>query len=897
MEQEQAPAPIHTLQTLRALTKVADALADPTTLDDLYEAALAALATLLEVERSALLLREPDGVMRFKAQRGLSATYRKAIEGHDPWEAGEPDPAPVLVPDVARDERLRPLLPALRDEEIAAIAFVPLVARGHVLGMLMAVHAAPHEFDELEIEVTVTVARHVTSAVGRLRQERKLRAQYAIAGALANAADIEATMQQVLKGLIETTGWRFGAVWRLEDGGASLRCIQTWTDPERPAPLFEQMTRELVLTPGVGLPGTVVKEGRPVWLSDAPADPNFPRWKVALEEQLHAALAVPIQLNGETVAVMEILTNDARSSDADLLDLVEATGRQIGQVLERRRAERESLQGREMRTALFEAALDGVMTMDHEGRLIDMNGVAEQMFGHVRSEAIGRAIAELVVPAALRMSHREGLRRYLETGEGNVLGRRIEITAMRADGSEFPVELGVARAGTSEPPVFTAFVRDITERRRRDAALRLLARAGIALGSSLDAERTLNAVAELAIPDLADLSAAYILEDDGSIRRLRLRSADAGSADVIAVVEAAPQLDPTARGGVPEVLRTGRAAFYPEVTPEILAADAADPAAQAKLLGSLDVRSWMCLPLRARGRTIGAVSFVSTGQRRFDEGDLRLAEDIATRAGLALDNAALYQERDEIASTLQRRLLPPTIPEVPGVDVAVRYVPAGRRELVGGDFYDLFQVDEKKWFILVGDVCGKGTAAAAVTAVVRQAVRACALKGDGPSDALRSVNELLLLDNETYTTACVGELWSDEGGVRVVLAAAGHPLPLLADADGHVQTMGEPGSLLGAFDDVTFTEHRFEVPPGSVLLMYTDGVSEHRRDDGELFGEERLADVVGAAARGGPEAVADAVRDGLQAFSPSPPRDDVAMLAIRAIAHGSAVDAEGRSGS
>lgn len=883
MERQGTAAPVQALQTLRALAGVSDALAAPTTLDDLYEAAVASLGSLLGVERSALLMRDPDGVMRFKAERGLSPRCQSAVEGHEPWGADQTDPAPVLVADVSRDDRLRDLLPALRDEGISAVAFIPLIGRGRVLGTLVVFHAGPHAFDELEVEVASAVARQVASAVERLRERRTLKAQYAIARALADPADMEITIQQVLGALIEATGWRFGAVWRLDGGGDSLRCIQTWSDPARPAPRFDEITRRLELGPGVGLPGTVVKEGRPVWLGDAPAGPNFPRWKVALEEQLHAALGVPIETNGRIVGVMEMFTDDARSSDADLLDLVEATGRQIGQVLERRRAERESLQGREMRTALFESALDAVLTMDHEGRLVDMNAVAEEMFGHVRSDAIGRTIAELVVPPALRESHRKGLRRYLETGEGNVLGRRIEITAIRADGSEFPVELGIARAGTSEPPVFTAFVRDITDRRRRDGALRLLARAGIALGTSLDAEQTLTAVAELAVPDLADLSAAYILEDDGSIRRLRLRGTNAATDDIIAGVEAAPQLDPTSSGGVPEVLRTGRPAFYPEVTAEILAADAADPAAQRRMIEPLDVRSWICLPLRARGRTIGAVSFVATGRRHYDEADLALAENIAERAGLALDNAVLYRERDEIASTLQRRLLPPTLPDVPGVEVAARYVPAGQRELVGGDFYDLFRVGENEWFLLVGDVCGKGAAAAAVTAVVRQSIRACALKGDGPAEALRSVNELLRLDDETFTTACVAELWSDAEGVRLVLAAAGHPLPLLADAAGQVQTVGEPGTLLGAFDDVSFTEHRIEVPPASVLLMYTDGVSEHRRDDGELFGEERLAAVVGAAAGGGPEAVADAVRDGLREFSSSPPRDDVALLAIRAI--------------
>lgn len=886
MDGQTTPAPVTTLQTLRALSAVNGTLADPATLDGIYEAALEVLRTLLDVERAAILLRDPDGVMRFKAQRGLSDRYRGAVEGHDPWE-GKEDPEPVLISDVADDEQLRNLLPTLRQEGIGAVAFIPLMSRSHALGKLVVYHTASHTFDELEVEVALTVARQVASAVERLREQRKLTTQYATARALADTAGaggIDLSIRQVLRGLIESTGWRFGAVWRLDDDGASLRCIQTWADPKRPAPRFEAATRRLELSPGVGLPGTVVKEGEPVWLRDAPAHPNFPRSQVALDERLHAALGVPIEMGGRTVAVLEVFTDDARSSDSDLLDLVEATGRQIGQALERNRAERDSLQGQAMRTALFEAALDAVLTMDHDGRLVDMNDVAEEMFGHTRSHAIGRTIAELVVPPALRDSHREGLRRYLATGEPRVLGQRIEITAARADGSEFPVELGIARAGTSGPPVFTAFVRDITERKRRERSMQLLARAGIVLGSSLDAERTLDAVAELAVPDLADLSAAYVLEEDGSIRRLRVRGGtNAWIAGIFAGVEATPQLDPTASVGVPEVLRTGMAAFHPECTPEMLAADAADPEGQARLLQGLDVRSWICLPLRARGRTIGAVSFVSTGRHRFDEADLSLAESIAARAGLALDNAVLYKERDEVASTLQRRLLPPALPEVPGVEVAVRYLPAGRMELVGGDFYDLFRVGEGEWFILVGDVCGKGTAAAAVTAVVRQAVRACALKGDSPAAALRSVNELLLLDDESLTTACVGKLWSDEEGVRLVLAAAGHPLPLLADALGHVQSVGEPGSLLGAYEQVSFTEHRFDVPIGSVLLMYTDGVSEHRRDDGELFGEERLAAVLEAAAGGGPEAVADAVRDGLQEFSPSPPNDDVALLVIRAV--------------
>ena len=216
----------------------------------------------------------------------------------------------------------------------------------------------------------------------------------------------------------------------------------------------------------------MLASGEPAWLVDAPADANFPRAPAARRTGLHAGFGFPLRSARGVVGVMEFFAGDLREPDERLLATMAALGSQVGQFVARRRAE-EEVRARESRLrAMLEAALDAVVSMDAEGRVIGWNGAAETIFGYPASEVIGREMAELIVPPALRDAHRRGLARFLESRRGVVLDRRLELTGMRSDGSEFPVELTITRIALPGPPTFTGYLRDITDRVQADRELR-----------------------------------------------------------------------------------------------------------------------------------------------------------------------------------------------------------------------------------------------------------------------------------------------------------------------------------------------------------------------------------------------------------------------------------------
>src|SRR5205807_7703679 len=220
------------------------------------------------------------------------------------------------------------------------------------------------------------------------------------------------------------------------------------------------------------------------------------------------------------------------------------------------------------------------------------------------------------------------------------------------------------------------------------------------------------------------------------------------------------------------------AELYVDVTDQVLTESGFDQL-QADVVRQLDIRSAIAVPMTARGRTFGAIVLSRTGSRpRFDEGDLSVALALAQRAAVAVDNAVLYQHENEVAQALQRGLLPPALPTLPGIEVAAAYRPAA--EEVGGDFYDLWPLDERVWGFAVGDVCGTGTEAAAFNAVARATLRALSLTGAGPADWLRGLNAALLLGaadeppGERFCTVVAGTLRLQGGGAELRLATGGH---------------------------------------------------------------------------------------------------------------------------
>src|SRR3954465_8099047 len=266
-------------------------------------------------------------------------------------------------------------------------------------------------------------------------------------------------------------GWELGAVWEVGPDDRRLRCVCTW-HAGHGAPEFEALSERLTLERGEGLPGGLLVSGRPSWIVDTPNDRNFPRADAARRAGLQAAFGFPLLSPRGVVGAMEFFSRDLREPDAQLLETMSVIGSQVGQFVVRRHAEAEVRASESRLRAMLEAALDAVVVMDHRGRVSDWNHPAEATFGYRAHEAIGRDMADLIVPPRLRPSHRKGLARFLETERGVVLDKRLELAAVHKNGAEFPVELTITRIGLPGPPTFTGYLRDISDRKRTEAELR-----------------------------------------------------------------------------------------------------------------------------------------------------------------------------------------------------------------------------------------------------------------------------------------------------------------------------------------------------------------------------------------------------------------------------------------
>jgi len=382
------------------------------------------------------------------------------------------------------------------------------------------------------------------------------RTEHSVARSLAETADPSDALARALKAIGEGLGWRLGAVWEpAPDRPEALRCVETWWADEIDPEEFETVSRTITLAAGEGLPGRVWRSGEPAWVPDVLEDDNFPREAAARRAGLHAAFCFPIRSAGGILGVIEFFSDQARELEADLLETMETLGDQIGQAVERRR-DAEALRDKEARhRALLEAALDCVVTMDHRGCVVDFNPAAERTFGYPASAVVGREMAEVIVPPSLRTRHRRGLARYLETEEPTLLDRRLEITGMRADGTEFPVELTITRIDVPGPPTFAGYLRDITDRKAAEAELRASRARIVEAGDSARRrlERDLHDGAQQRLVELAlDLRMARVrLDEDPANARVLL---DAALDDL---AHASDELRELARGIHPAALTEG----------------------------------------------------------------------------------------------------------------------------------------------------------------------------------------------------------------------------------------------------------------------------------------------------------------------------------------------------
>ena len=537
---------------------------------------------------------------------------------------------------------------------------------------------------------------------------------------------------------------------------------------------------------------------------------------------------------------------------------------------------------------VFRATPDAVIVMDAGGVVRDWNPAAEHIFGYSRDRAIGRTVAELVIPVPLRPAHRNALGRYLESGESTVLDRRLEVAALRSDGSEFSVEITVTRLADLEPPLFAGFVRDLSEREvirleRVQQRMTFLARAGLVLDRSLDYDETLQGLAALTVPELAQLTVIDLLEDVGSIRTAVACAPEPQHARAVEAIRRDHPLDLASAHPVAAVLRSGEPMLVPsmeiEYQREIATGDE-----HFELMRRLRYHSAIVVPLVARQRVLGTLSLLRMeGARSYDQDDLALAEDLARRAALAVDNARLFQSTQQLARTLQESLLPQALPQIPGIHMVGRYRAAAQGQDVGGDFYDAFAIGENRWGIVIGDVCGKGAQAAALTALARYTIRALADRD--AATVLGLLNDAVTRDQdfvrERFLTALMIVASADAGHLHLEMAAAGHPAPLVLRRDATVEKLSVSGPLIGVSHEAEYLSRNAVLHPGDTMLLYTDGLTDARAP-ARILTDSDLAEILVAAHGMGAERLAAFIEE--QAIAGEDPRDDIAILVIE-LAH------------
>ncbi len=416
------------------------------------------------------------------------------------------------------------------------------------------------------------------------------------------------------------------------------------------------------------------------------------------------------------------------------------------------------------------------------------------------------------------------------------------------------------------------------ERHRR--ALEFLVEATRGLDASLDFGRTARTIVESAVPDLAELCVIDLVRRDGWVGDSIVGAANPAAAPVLEEIRRSAPLDPRGDHPVAQVLRSGRPMVWSDLTAPDVMQTVVQSEEHRQLIEAARYQSAAVAPLVARGSTLGALSLLhaSTGLR-YDAEDLQLLGELADRAALALDNARLFEERDRIAQNLQRGLRPPEPPFVPGLDVSVTFDAYGAGMEIGGDLYDILPTGDGCW-IMIGDVAGKGSAAAGVAVALRHSMRGLARQIDEPAQLLGQLNEMLLEGRSLndFATALLVRLSREGERWHFSLATAGHPPAIHVRPSGPLLLGG--GAVLGAWADSPLGHHEGELLSEETFVLATDGWFEAGPAETHVGGDA-LAAIAHSFADLDLSEMTEALRQDAISRSGGPLRDDMVVLAVR----------------
>jgi PAS domain S-box-containing protein len=605
-----------------------------------------------------------------------------------------------------------------------------------------------------------------------------------------------------------------GLIWR-PVGPTTLRPFGGWSGGALGASEVPLDRREAAVEKGTELPGRAWASGELV------ADVD--RVAIPLPMGNTDGVQIVVEIYGEVEAA------NRESRDA----LLRAVADRLGVLLRDARPD-PGLDQRLPRhmEEVVRGSQDAVLSKDLEGIVTSWNPAAEQIYGYSAEEAIGAHVSFLVPD-----DHQNEEMRILERVCRGERLETYETERIRKDGARINVSLTVSPIKSSAGDLIGASViaRDTTAEMRARKAEAFLVAASRRLDASLDPIETARTIVGTAVPELAEICVIDFVLRDGRLGDSIIAGADPQAAARLEEIRRQAPLDAHGEHPAAQVLRSGTAMSWRDLTDPSVIEQVAQSSEHRRLIEDAGYHSAAVVPLMARGRTIGVLSFLhASSDLRYDPDDLAFLSELGDRAALALDNSQLYEERTRIARNLQRGLRPPAPAPVPGLGISVVFEPAGESSEIGGDFYDVLPTEDGCW-ILIGDVAGKGSAAAGVSVAVRHAVRGLCREIAEPDEILSRVNELLREGNtlNDFATMELIRMRRKRSGWTLKLAAAGHPPAVHVSPAGTRQLGG--GSILGAWPSPAIASHELDLGEGESLVLTTDGwfevgpVSSHRQ--------------------------------------------------------------------
>lgn len=738
---------------------------------------------------------------------------------------------------------------------------------------------------EDEVGRLATAFNSMAARLGALRELSML---------LASSAELEQVLEGIINAMEHIVGSRRTAVFLAEEGGAQLKLVKAGgVRAHRPLAIPTVSDSWISEAFRTGDTVSFLVE------SDVSGDPAL---EVFGGDQVKSGLVVPLSVGHRPFGVVLTTTTESRLFSEAELEMARAFSAQAAIAVEnsrlfenehRSRMEAEAL--RDMAEVL--AGPKGLSETLHEvgdiaADLLGMSGSflalcekareGEEVYEEDKADdylALWKSVGVSSDASTASPVVVEGLAR--RRGAGRLAGRwgvASVILVPLIEGGELqgvlalecsdekrtftPRDVRTARATARTLAVALETNRLAHQTRRRAENLEMVFRISQAVALSLRSSVVLNRVMDV-VQKMLPNTGVLLMQQDPTLDVMRTVMVRGIEDKRMLEIEVAPGDD--VPGAVFESRRSRRIDDVNKVGTPL-----------AKLFGELGYEAWLAAPLLARGRSIGVLNLLAHEGERFTDEDTELLSTFAAQAALALDTAELFEKEHTIATVLQKSIVPESLPEIEGIELASTYQPAGSESEIGGDYYDVFRAPDGRVVLAIGDVCGKGVRAATKTSTIKYTLRGLVAAGLGPSAAVREVNRAVvdMGDVADIVTMWVGFFDIETG--KLTFANAGHPPGLLRNADGSVEELGPTGPLLGAMADADYRKGSVDVPRGSTLLLYTDGVTEARSAKG-FFGEERLHELLSWGA--GPQTIIDYIIAAVLEHTEGILKDDVAMLA------------------